>query len=161
MEAKLEHVETNARATRPDPRPTVFSEREVNAYLASDRVQLPAGVESVELTGTPQVITGKSKVNFDRVRQGSGSSNPLLSMFSGVHDVLVVSHAYGAQGVGHVHVDSVSLDGVEVPRFVLELFVEHFLQPKYPELGLDSEFRLPDRVDTATIGLHRLTLVQR
>ena len=161
MEAKLQHVETNARAARPDPRPTVFTEQEVNSYLASDRVKLPAGVESVVLSGTPQVITGKSKVDFDRLRQGAHSSNPLLSVFSGVHDVVVVSHAYGTQGKGHVHVDSVSLDGVEVPRFVLELFVERFLQPKYPHIGLDSEFSLPDRVNTATVGLRELTVVQR
>jgi hypothetical protein len=161
MEAKLHYVETNARAVRPDPRPTVFSEREVNSYLASDRVKLPAGVESVELAGAPQVITGKSKVDFDRVRQGAHSSNPLLSIFSGVHDVLVVAHAYGAQGKGYVHVDSVSLDGVEVPRFVLQLFLEHFLQPRYPELGLDSEFRLPDRVDAARVGMHQLSVIQK
>ena len=161
MEAKLKHVESNAHAARPDPHPTVFTEREVNSYLASDRVQLPAGVESVELAGAPQVITGKSKVDFDRLREGTHSSNPLLSIFSGVHDVVVVSHAYGAQGKGHVHVDSVSLDGIEVPRVLLALFVEHYLQPKYPALGLDSEFRLTDRVDTATVGLHQLTVVQK
>lgn len=161
MEAKLQHVQNNARTARPDPRPTVFTESEVNSYLVSDRVKLPAGLESVELSGAPQMITGTSKVDFDRLREGAHSSNPLLSIFSGVHDVVVVSHAYGAQGTGHVHVDSVSLDGVEVPRFVLQMFIEHFLQPKYPQLGLDSEFRLPDRVDTATVGLHQLTVVQK
>jgi len=161
MEQKLLHLEANARLPRPDQAPTVFREQEVNAYLDSDEIELPAGVQSVKLAGTPGVITGETKVDFDRVRGGIHSSNPLLSIFSGVHDVVVVAHAHGAGGQGYVHVDSVSLDGVEIPEFVLELFVEKYLQPKNPQIGLDSEFALPDRIDTATVGLHKLIVTQK
>jgi len=161
MEQKLRHIETNGRADHPDQTPTVFSEPEVNRYLASKNVSLPEGVKSLKLTGEPGTISGTAQVDFDRVREGSHSSNPLLSIFSGVHEVVVVTHAHGAGGEGFVHVDSVSLDGVEVPRFVLQLFVEKYLQPKYPEIGLDSRFPLSDRGDTATVGLHKLTLTQK
>ncbi len=33
--------------------------------------------------------------------------------------------------------------------FVLELFVEKYLKPKYPDIGIDSRFALPARVDSA------------
>jgi hypothetical protein len=161
MEQKLRHIESNGRSAHPDQTPTVITEQEVDAYLASDEVALPNGVRSVKLEGQPGVITGTAQVDFDRIREGSRSSNPLLSIFSGVHEVVVIAHAYGAARQGYVHVDSVSLDGVEVPRFVLELFVEKYLQPKYPELGLDSRFALLDRVDTATVGEHKLTVTQK
>jgi hypothetical protein len=161
MERKLNHIEANGRSPHLDQAPTVFTEPEVNGYLASDNVRLPAGVQSVKLEGEAGVITGRSRVDFDRIREGSHSSNPLLSVFSGVHDVVVVAHAHGAGGRGQVHVDSVSIDNMEVPRFVLQLFVEKFLQPKYPELGLDSQFRLPDRIDTATVGHHQLIVTQK
>jgi len=161
MEQTLLHLQANARLPRPDQTPTVFREQEVNAYLASAEIELPAGVQSVKLEGTPGVITGETKVDFDRVREGIHSSNPLLSIFSGVHDVVVVAHAHGAGGQGYVHVNSVSLDGVEIPEFVLELFVEKYLQPKNPQIGLDSQFALPDRIDTATVGLHKLIVTQK
>jgi len=161
MEQKMLRLQANARLPRPDQTPTVFREQEVNAYLASDEIELPAGVQSVKLEGTPGIITGETKVDFDRVREGVHSSNPLLSIFSGVHDVVVVAHAHGAGGQGYVHVDSVSLDGVEIPEFVLELFVEKYLQPKNPQIGLDSQFALPDRIDTATVGLHKLIVTQK
>src|SRR6266487_2164973 len=106
-------------------------------------------------------LAGTAQVDFDRIREGSHSSNPLLSIFSGIHEVVVVTHAHGAGGEGFVHVDSVSLDGVEVPRFVLQLFVDKYLKPKYPEIGLDSRFPLPDRGDTATIGPHKLSFTQK
>ena len=161
MEQKLHHVEANASANRPDQTPTVFTEKEVNAYVASDNVKLPLGVQSVKLAGAPGAITGTAQVDFDRIREGVHSSNPLLGIFSGVHEVVVVAHAHGSGGTGHVHVDSVSLDGVEVPHFVLELFVEKFLTPRYPEIGIDSQFALPDRIDTATVGDHQLAVTQK
>lgn len=158
---KLERIEVNGQRAHPDPTPTVFTEQEVNAYLASNEVALPQGVESLKLEGHPQTVTGRARVDFDRIRAGMGSSNPLLAIFSGVHDVVVVTHAYGAGGQAHVHVDSVSLDGVEIPRFVLEMFVEKYLHPKYPDIGLDSTFSLPDRIETATLGEHTLTITQK
>lgn len=161
MEQKLHHLDTNALLAHPDQAPTTLTESEANAYLASDRVKLPAGVRSVKLQGAPGVITGQAQVDFDRIREGTHSSNPLLSIFSGLHQVVVVAHAHGAGGQGRVHVDSVSLDGVEIPNLVLELFVEKFLTPKYPQIGLDSQFPLPDRIDVATVGLHKLTVTQK
>jgi hypothetical protein len=161
MKQKLHHIATNAGLARPDQTPTVFTEKEVNAYIASDNVKLPVGVQSLRLAGAPGAITGTAQVDFDRVREGVHSSNPLLGIFSGVHEVVVVAHAHGAGRTGYVHVDSVSLDGVEAPHFVLELFVEKFLTPKYPQIGIDSQFALPDRVDTATVGLHQLAVTQK
>jgi hypothetical protein len=158
---KLKHIEENTRSPHPNPAPTVLTEQEVNAYLASDEIQLPTGVQSVKLRGMPGVINGTARVDFDRVRAGVHSSNPLLGIFSGVHEVAVDTHAHGGAGEGYVHVDSVSLDGIEVPKFVLELFVEKYLQPRYPQIGIDSKFKLPDRIDTAIVGEHQITLVQK
>jgi hypothetical protein len=85
----------------------------------------------------------------------------LLSVFNGIHNVVVVAQAYGAGGQGMVHVESVSLDDVEIPRFVLQMFVDKYLKPKYPNIGLDSRFVLPDRLDTASVGLHSLSVTQK
>ena len=71
------------------------------------------------------------------------------------------AHAYGTRGEGIVHVDSVSIDGVEVPSFVLQLFVDKYLKPKYPNVGIDSRFALPARIDTATVGLHKVSVTQK
>jgi hypothetical protein len=160
-QGKIQHIEANARSPHPDPTPTILTEQEVNAYLASDQIQLPAGVQSVKLEGHPGIINGTARVDFDRVREGAHSSNPLLSIFSGVHEVAVATDAHGANGQGYVHVDSVSLDGIQVPNFALQLFVEKYLQPRYPQIGIDSRFNLPDRIDQATVGEHQITIIQK
>lgn len=158
---KVARLEENGRLARPSPTPTVMTESEINAYLASDEVEFPVGVESVHLTGTPGEISGNAKVDFDKVRAGIHSSNPLLGIFSGTHNVDVEAHAYGRGGQGYVHVDSVSLDGIEVPEFVLRLFVEKYIQPRNPNIGIDSQFKLTDRIDSAVVGQHQVTLVQK
>jgi len=158
---KLRHIGRNATLPNPDPEPTEFSEQEINSYFASDEVELPAGVQSVSFTEEAGTVTGRARVDFDRIEAGRTSSNPLLAVFSGVHDVVVLAHAHGVGGEGFVEADSVLLDGVEIPRFVLQLFVQKYVQPKYPNLGLNSRFALPDRVDTAVIGSHKVTLTQK
>jgi len=161
MERKLQYVQQNGAQATPDPKPTEFTEQEVNAYVASGRVKLPAGVQSVRFEGQPNVIRGIARVDFDQLKAGRNSSNPLLSVFSGVHDVLVVAQARGVNHMGYVEVQSVSLDDVEIPRFVLQVFVQKYLQPKYPNVGLNSQFALPAKVDTATVGQSKVTITQK
>jgi hypothetical protein len=161
MQRKLEHVQSNGALAHPDTASTEFSEQEINAYFASGNVKLPAGVQSATFQAQPEVVTSTARVDFDQLKTGRNSSNPLLSVFAGVHDVVVVAHAHGAGGEGFVHVDSVSLDGVEIPAFVLQIFVQKYFQTRYPNIGLDSRFALPDRVDTATVGLHTLAVTQK
>lgn len=161
VEDRLNYIHENGQLEHPDPRPTVLSESEVNAYVASGDVRLPDGVQSLRFAGVPGVITAYCRVDFDRVRAGRSNSNPLLRLFSGVHDVVVEADAEGSNYQGHVHVKSVAIDEIEVPQFVLRLFVEKYVTPRYPGVGIDSKFTLPDKIETASVGSHKLTLIQR
>ena len=60
--------------------------------------RLPAGVQSVAFQEQPGIVVGTSRVDFDQLKAGKNSYNPLLSVFSGVHEVVVTAHAYGANG---------------------------------------------------------------
>jgi hypothetical protein len=161
MEQKLAYLRENSVRAQADPRPTEFTEQEINAFLANGGLKLPAGVQSLRFEGQPGVVTSFAKIDFEEVRAGGRSMNPLLSIFSGRHDVVVVAHGQGARGEATLHIDAVRIDEVEVPNFLLVLFAQRFITPKYPELGVDSRFRLPARIDTATVGAHVLTVRQK
>ncbi|HEY1263847.1 MAG TPA: hypothetical protein VGF06_10000 [Terriglobales bacterium] len=161
IERKLRHIESNGALAHPDPAPTQLTESEINAYLASGKVELPAGVRFVRVSGDSGSLSATARVNFEQIKTGRQSSNPLLSIFSGEHDVAAEAHARGSGGTGYVDIDSVALDGVEIPRFALQMFVEKYIQPRHPEIGLRSRFRLPDKIDTAVIGKHVLTIAQK
>jgi len=161
MQRKLDHIHDNAQPANPDPTPTALTEDEVNDYLASGKVQLPQGVRKVKLQGRSGVVDGFVTVDFDEIRAGQRSSNPLLSIFSGIHNVNVEGDASGNGRQGKVHIRNVAIDGIDVPRVALEYFVQKYITPKYPNVGLDSQFPLPDKIDTATVGYHKLTVTQR
>jgi hypothetical protein len=87
--------------------------------------------------------------------------NPLLSLFTGVHDVHAVARAEGSGGRGRVEIQSVELDGTTVPRMALEFFVSRYITPKHPNVGMHSTFELPSRIDTAAVGQGTLTVTQK
>ena len=158
---KLDHIAANAKINPPDQTPTTMTEREINTYLNSGRVRLPKGVSHLVLKGTPGMIDGAAQVDFDAITAGKRNSNPLLMLFSGVHEVAATAHANGSGHTGHVHIDSGAIDGVSVPRPALEFFLSRYLSPKYPGIGLDSTFQLPERIDIAQVGEHSLTVTQK
>ena len=161
MQAKLDHIERNAERSHPDQTPTVMSEEEVNDYLASGRVKMPQGVKKVRLKGHSGMVDAFLTVDFDEIREHQRSMNPLLGVFSGTHDVAVEADAVGTASQGKVHVRTVSVDDVEVPRMALEYFVEKYITTKYPNIGMDSRFQLPDKINTAIVGYHKLTVIQK
>jgi hypothetical protein len=161
MQVKLDHLDRNATLAHPDPTPTVMTEEEVNDYVASGRVKMPQGVKKVTFQGQSGVLTSVATVDFDEINGGQRSSSPLLSLFNGTHNVLVESDAVGNGGEAKVHIRNVTIDGITVPRMALEYFVSKYVTPKYPNVGMDSTFKLPDKIDTANIGYHKLTVVQR
>jgi hypothetical protein len=161
MQAKLDHIQQNGQLARPDQMPTILTEEEVNDYIASDHIILPQGVKKLRMEGRTGVVTAFLNVDFDEIRGGQKSANPMLSIFSGRHDVRVEASASGSGGQGRVSVHEVTIDGFSVPRMALEFFVSKYITPKYPNLGIDSEFQLPDRIDLATVGYHKLTVTQK
>jgi hypothetical protein len=161
LQRKLYHIRQNADSARPDQAPTIMTEEEINDYLAAGRVKLPQGVKKITFQGQSGVITGLATIDFDEVRAGQHSSNPLLSIFSGTHYVRVEADAAGNGGKSKVHVRTVNIDGLDVPRMALEFFINKYLKPRYPDVGLDSEFQMPDKIEEATVGYHKLTVTQR
>lgn len=161
LQAKLDHIQQNAERAHPDQTPTVMTEEEVNDYIASGRIVLPQGVKKLRMEGRSGVVTAFLNVDFDEIRGGQKSANPLLSVFNGRHDVRVEADAAGNGGQGKVSVREVSIDGFNVPRMALEYFVSKYVTPKYPNIGIDSQFQLPDKVDLATVGYHKLTVTQK
>lgn len=161
MQTKLEHIQENGEQAHPDQAPTVMTEEEVNDYIAAGRITLPQGVKKLRMEGRSGIVTAFLNVDFDQIRAGQNSSNPLLSVFSGQHDVRVEADAAGSGREGRVHVREVTIDGFSVPRMALEYFVSKYITPKYPNVGIDSQFQLPNKIDLATVGYHKLTVTQK
>ena len=161
MQQKLEYLRHNAAKPEPDPKPTTLTEREANAYFNEGGVKLPKGVSHVQLTSQPGVIDGHAQVDFEAIMEGKGSTNPLLSLFSGAHDIHILAQAGGAAGTGTIRVQSAYLDGIELPQMALQFFAQRYITPKYPHVGVTSTFKLPLRIDRAVVEAGRVELIQK
>jgi len=161
FQSKLDYLERNAKANPIQRRSTQLDADEANAWFREGGYKLPQGVQKVVFRSEPDTIVANATVDFDEVKQGKHNLNPLLSMFSGVHDVEVTATASAQNGQGHVTIQTVSIDGVGVPHLALEMFVKRYITSKYPGVGLDNTFAMPDRIDTATVGHDYALLTQR
>jgi hypothetical protein len=161
MEQKIAHLKQNAAREHPDPRPTELTQDEANAYFAEGGVKMPKGVAALKLAATPGTIDGHAKIDFDALTEKARSRNPLLAVFTGVHDVHVLAKASGISGTGTITAQLVELDGIEIPQMVLQLFVDRYLKSKYPNVGLTSTFKLPLRIDSAQVETGKVALIQK
>lgn len=161
VQKKFDHIVENGSKEKPDQTPTIIKENELNTWLRSGDAELPKGVDKLQLSAEPGIINGTATVDFDTITAGSSSNNPLLALFRGTHEVKAKANAQAAGGKALVQIQSVSIDGIGVPRMALEYFADKYIKPKHPELGLDSSFDLPYQIDTAEVGSHQVTLTQK
>lgn len=161
-ERKMDWIKQNGAAAHPSPEPTVLTSAEWNAYLTQGGVDLPEGISHPHILTQPGMARGEADIDFDRLTANRSRSNPLLQLFTGSHHVVVVAQVTANHGTGFVTVQSVQFDGLEIPRFALELFAAKFLRPKYgPAYRLDASFRLKDHIDSALAGSGQVTIIQR
>ena len=160
---KLKEIAENGRLARPQPKPTGLTADEINAYLGEGGVALPDEVRRVRFSSVPAVVTAAARIDFDRLTASRKMSNPwMAALFAGVHDVSVEAQATGSGGVGVVRIESVTIDGVKVPRVAMQFLVDYCLKPKYgPNVGLDSRFPLPAHIDVAVVGNNQVEVTQR
>jgi hypothetical protein len=161
IQQKLVYLKLNAAKTHPDPKPVELTEAEVNAYFNEGGVKLPKGVSQTHLTSRPGIIDGHAHVDFEPIMQGRNPNNPLYNLFSGSHDIHVVAEAAGVNGIATIKTQTVELDNVAVPEWALEFFVQRYLTPRYPNVGMTSTFKMPLRIQTARIETGKVVLEQR
>lgn len=159
---KIAWIAENGRNPNPSPRPTVLTAKEWNTYLNEGGVKVPDSVSNIRIASNPAGIHAEADVDFDRLTANRTRSNPLLALFTGMHHVIAIARASVTHGTCAVHVNSVMLDGVEVPPLALEYFSNKFLHPKYGNaVGLDASFPLGNRIDSVAVGTNQVTITQR
>ena len=161
IQQKLAWLKQNGAKVHPDPKPVELTEPEVNAYFNEGGVKMPKGVSHLRLSSQGSSIDGHAQVNFEQIMEGRGSNNPLYSLFNGTHEVHAKAEGSGVNGVGSIKVQSVDFDGITIPQFALEWFVQHYLTPKYPNVGMTSTFKMPLRIQSATVETGKVRLTQR
>lgn len=159
LSAALQRIARNERSRGPW-RNVTLTALGVNSYFAGPgRARLPRGISHLLLSSQPGEIIGSARVNFDEIRAGR-RLNPLLGqMFTGTHQLVATARVVSDRApAAQLDIDSVAIDGQQIPNVLIDLALLEFVQPRHPEISRHFAVRLPRHVRRALVGNNRVTL---
>ncbi len=148
------------------PHNVTVTEDELNSWFVfrSSRY-LPAGVSrpSVNLLGDG-AMRGTATVDLEKLaaRRGSTSAFDPLALLGGRVPVTVTGTLRTKAGVGQFEVQSTEVNGIPVPKFILQQLLSYYATtPDQPEgLHVDDSFALPASIQRIDVGRGQMVVVQ-
>lgn len=124
------------------------SEAELASYvMLSLRDQIPVQIDSIKVQLTPGAIGADAEVVMNEPT-GTALVDALIG---GKHNLFVKGKLSGADRRGRFELGEVKVDGIPVPKVLVESLFNKYVKPKYPNADLKAPFDLP-------WGIERLTL---
>ncbi len=131
-----------------------FTEQELNVYLAQ-RVKetAPEGMRDTRVQiGDGGMVSGQARVDFLKLRQASGEEPGWLmrQMLEGERELRVIGRLETSAGRGKVDLQRVEVGGVVFKGRTLQMLIDNFLAPHYPQAKVGESFELGynmDRID--------------
>jgi hypothetical protein len=166
MKQKVAAISQFAERPGKQPRRTMITESEVNAYLAYEaRQQLPVGVvdPSVTILGTGR-LSGRATVDLDAVRtqrKATGLLDP-MTYLTGRLPITASGVLTTRDGVGRFELESAELSGVPIPKMLLQEILSYYSRtPEKPGgIALDDPFALPARIREIHVQRGQAVVVQ-
>src|SRR5258708_39854975 len=81
LQKKLDYIHENGQSRRPSSAPTIMTEDEINDYFAAGNMKNSPGGKKITLAGKTGTIWALAVIDFDEIRDGQRSSDPLLAVF--------------------------------------------------------------------------------
>jgi hypothetical protein len=148
------------------PRRTMLTENEVNAYLTFDAIdQIPSGVvePAITIAGGGRV-SARAVVDLDAVRKQKSQRSLLdpMNYVSGRVPVTAIGMVKASDGVGRVEFESAAIGSIPVPKLILQEIVSYYSRsPERPAgIGLDDSYALPARIQAIQFEPGRAIIVQ-
>ncbi len=162
-------LEVNRRGVAPPapaPRRTLFTEHEMNSYLAlragSD---LPSGLSkpTVDIIGQGRV-SGTAIVDLDTIRKrrpAGGMMDP-MNLLGGQVPVTITGILHTQNGMAKFELQDAEVSGFPVPKLLVQELVAYYTKtPDHPSgYDLDEAFALPYKIRTIEVGVDQAVVVQ-
>lgn len=126
----------------------ILSDAEVTAYVASEEVEVPAGVSDVKVRFQPGVAVIDSVVDLAKTQEAKGKSlNMFMRMLlQGERKLRSTCRYISANGMGVLDIESFEIDGSKIDGTMLDFLLENLVAPNYPGLKLGEPQDLPDGI---------------
>ncbi len=155
-EVKLQRIETGR---VPRGGSLFFSTAELNAYaIGKIPAYAPRGVRAAKLEMRAGGATATGMIDFLKLRHATGvETNWIVSqMIQGERPVRVSVRIQSANGWATVFADRVEISGVAVSGVPLDLLIDAFFHPLFPDAKINAPFRLSygvERISASPSGI--------
>ena len=166
LQKKIVQINENGRAKRPVSLRTPITEDELNSYLTYALAQeLPVGVTDLHVTieGGGR-LSGRAIVDLNRVgaERSWGRGLDPLAYLGGKAPVMATGALHTSAGTGRLELESATISGVPVPKFLLQALVSSYTRSAENPGGisLDDTFTLPAGIRQIEVGRGQAVVVQ-
>ena len=143
LQAKIDHIhkidESGDRTHRDIE--TEVNETELESYVLFElKEKIPAQLDSIHVQLTPGAVAADTQLTFT----SNATGNPMLdALVGGTHNLFVKGRLSGSASQGRFDLDEVRVDGIPVPKVLIQTLVDKYVKPKYPDVDLRAPFELP------------------
>jgi hypothetical protein len=134
----------------------VFSAAELNAIVAeAATIHAPQGARNTRLVLGAGTATGYADIDFLKVRQaatGEPAGWLLKNLFAGERPVKVTARVKSRDGRARVDVERVEVSGIPLEGRALDLAIDAFVRPSFPNATVSEWFDLQYGVDHFTVS---------
>ena len=131
-----------------------FTAGEVNAYAAEEaRQEVPAGLRSPQLTLGTGTMRGTALIDFAKAQTARGDPPGVLLawLLRGERQVTVDVRVQSGDGVARVDVERVMVGNATLSGRALELVIEYYVMPRFPEAAIGRPFQLRHNVKSVDV----------
>lgn len=132
------------------------SEIELESYvLYSLREKIPAQLDSFDVQLGNGTVAADTQITFNQ----GGTGNPLVDMVvGGTHNLFLKGKLVGDLGRGKFDLEEIRVDGIPVPKVLINALFDKYVKPKYPDADLNQPFDLPWGIEQITIVAGKATI---
>ena len=123
-----------------------FTEAEIDAFLQQEISQhYPQGVKQIRFRFQRDQLSARALVDFNEIQAGAATARKSLvwALLQGERWVEVSGKLSGENGLGRYDILGIRIDDQEIPRVVIDLLLDHYVLPRYPGAGPNTDFDLP------------------
>ena len=82
----------------------------------------------------------------------NATGNPMVdALVGGTHNLFLKGKLGGEHGRGKFDLEEIRVDGIPVPKVLIQTLFKKYVKPKYPDADLNEPFDLPWGIEELTI----------
>lgn len=133
------------------------TEAELESYVLFElRDQIPLKMDSFDVQLTPGAVGADTQLTFGT----NSTGNPIVDAFvGGTHNLFVKGKLSGEEGRGKFELSEIRVDGIPVPKVLIQTLIDKYVKPRYPDADLKEPFNLPWSIRSIDIRTGKATIV--